>query len=116
MNARCLLFPQVSIISEAILLLNPLYFDSRNDKIQEFLTKRMGFDIIHTRNRTLSGLDAEDLFSDRFSDEPDSAQAMIRHFSDRRTCFYFVAKTAGLLELNPIFKDEDPALEDILIP
>lgn len=111
MKEMCLLFPHSACANEAILIMNPNY-EPLNYLIWEYL-ETMGFTVLEERKKALSERDAWMLFEERFENE-DVAWDVIDHFAHRNTVFYYVVKSAAQEEINAIFWDEDPTIDDIL--
>lgn len=61
----CVLMPEVAIIEEVIVILNPLYFGFVESA--EKLIQRMGLKILNKKLLTLSEEDANNLFKDKIS-------------------------------------------------
>jgi len=59
----CVLMPEVAVIEEVILVLNPIYTSKL--EAAETLLQRMGFHIVNKKNLSLSGEEAKELFKEK---------------------------------------------------
>ena len=105
-----LLFPHIANIQEAIFILNPNYF-VHEAQIQEYL-KRMGYRVIKEVKKVFNESDAADLLFHRYK-ETDYVDELINFFKNRNTILYYVQKMGALHEINAIFEDENPSVDDI---